>query len=287
MDHDATDPNREPRPARSWAHVLSWPMLLALAWLLYELTAQPALAVAAVCVKFGWEDFCTAFWLWWKDPNRGRANACFWLYFAAGLWLAAIAATAMLFGFAFLTGVRQQAGPAPGVVPVGNGPPPHVIAALLTALIGFGFSTLLTCLALVLAWCFRVKLWLDGAVHRARRAGRWPPTNAPPGRANKFGCLLGTALVLTALPAIFLAVGVILALNPPQPGAAGGGMPGWMPVLILALLIGIPALALGLRDFLSRRVMAKSAAECWGPDAVAPADGWAEAESQKTPLWQQ
>ena len=75
-----------------------WALLLIVAWLVFELTAQPALAVAAVCVKFGWEDFRTARWLRRSDPDRLRGRACFWLYVASGLWKTAITGTVQASG---------------------------------------------------------------------------------------------------------------------------------------------------------------------------------------------
>jgi len=64
--------------------------LLALCWVVYELTRQPALGAVAVCLKFGWEDFSAARWLWRRDPDRARGRCCSWLYFAWGLWKTAI-----------------------------------------------------------------------------------------------------------------------------------------------------------------------------------------------------
>src|SRR5262245_45921808 len=75
--------------------------LLALAWLVYEATAQPALGAVLACLKFGWDDWRTSIWLWRTDPNRGRARACLWAYFAAGLWRAAIVGTIFMFALGF------------------------------------------------------------------------------------------------------------------------------------------------------------------------------------------
>src|SRR4051794_36905981 len=97
---DETVPDERPAPA--WRPTPPLPLLLVVGWVLYELTAQPALGVAAICLKFGWEDFPPAFWLRRNDPQRTRADACFWLYIASGVWKAAITASVMIFAFAFL-----------------------------------------------------------------------------------------------------------------------------------------------------------------------------------------
>src|SRR5205807_7892047 len=108
----------ERRPARRWHGAFTWTGLLVVGWMLYELTAQPALGAVAVCLKFGWEDFRTARWLRRRDPERRRGRACFWLY--AGNGLLKTAGVAFVMTFAMVTvamGVdarkRGQAGRLP------------------------------------------------------------------------------------------------------------------------------------------------------------------------------
>jgi hypothetical protein len=261
----------EERPRRRWPSALTWPVLLALGWiLLYELPNHPGIGIAAICVKFGWEDFHTGFWLWRTDYHRGRGSACFWLYLAAGLWNAAIAATIMIFAFAFLAGLRQ---PAPRVPGQPNGPPPHVIGALLMAFIGFGLSALSTGLAIVLALGHRLKLWIDSGVNQARRDNLWPPPDLPRGRRNRVGWLMGTALILTVVPAVI----ILLLILSVHPGMQRGPNQSWLPILLTMSLIGVPIFVLVLRDLLHRRVVAGSPSECWGTDAFDPHAGWADA----------
>ena len=71
---------------RPWQRHLTLPGLLALGWLIFEATSQPALAVVVVCVKFGWNDLLTAYWLRVRDPEPGRGRACFWLYLTGAFW---------------------------------------------------------------------------------------------------------------------------------------------------------------------------------------------------------
>src|SRR5947209_18895965 len=82
LEHPTAD---EERPGRGWHGPFTWTGLLAVGWVLYELTAQPAVGAVAVCLKFGWEDFRTALWLRRRDPDRRRGRACFWLYAGNGL----------------------------------------------------------------------------------------------------------------------------------------------------------------------------------------------------------
>src|SRR5262245_19924297 len=97
----------EVRPARRWLRPFTWTGLLAIGWILYELTAQPALGAIAVCLKCGWEDFRTALWLQRRDPDRRRGSACFWLYAANGL--CKTAAVAFIMSMA-VVGVAQEKG---------------------------------------------------------------------------------------------------------------------------------------------------------------------------------
>jgi hypothetical protein len=61
--------------------------------LLYECTAQPGLAAAVACAKFGWADLRSVLWLRRVDPDRRRGATCFWGYLTFGLWKVAVAST--------------------------------------------------------------------------------------------------------------------------------------------------------------------------------------------------
>jgi hypothetical protein len=253
-DHLDND-DRPPRPSRSH---LTLPMLLLIGWLLYELTAQPALGVAAVCLKFGWEDFRTAWWLRRRDPIRGRGWACFWLYTASGLWKSAITASIMIFAFAFLKGMQAKPGQRQQLGDL----PPQIIGAFLTAFGSYLLSALATCLAVLLSLWSRVKLWLDGGVHRARRNDLWPPPDYADLRTNQAGRVVLTALILTLFTGgIATLVGVALRVGGQRPNAVG-----LLVVMgtLLLLMFGGLVLVLAGRDLLVRRVFAATPSECWG-----------------------
>jgi hypothetical protein len=230
-------------PGRNrWRLPFTWLGLLALAWFVYELTQNPALGAVIVCLKFGWEDFRAARWLWANDHSPWRRRATFWLYLAWGLWKTAIVAFLMSVGFACV--------PHKGVAQ----PPPNTLLAFfgtfLTTLVSFALSMLMTALAVVCAWLGGVRLWLDSAVHRARRVDCWPPTPLCEGRPNRLGHLLLTGLGVLA----FLIIIVVLI------GAAGGQF-GFL--FCFALSISAPVLVLVIRDRISCRVWAETPQECW------------------------
>jgi hypothetical protein len=251
----------EEAPRRRWRLPFTWLGLLALAWIVYEVTHNPALGAVAVCLKFGWEDFRAARWLRRTDPDRRRGAACSWLYFGWGRWKTAAVAFLMSVGFA-VVGHRIWAAPG-GVAALWA-----FLGTFLTTLVGLGLSTLATLRAVELAWRGGVRLWLGRPAHRARRGDHWPPTPLCEGYPNRLGYLLGTTVaVLLVGVSIFL---VVLT--------AAGGLPA-LGLVTAAFLLASPLLLLLLRDALQSRVGARTPAECWGwggPPAETPGDPWAD-----------
>jgi hypothetical protein len=242
-------------PPKPWLSPLVWSALGLLAFIVYEATMQPALASAMLCVKFGWEDFRTAFWLKRKDPYRPRGKACRALYLASGLWRVSISATALFFVF-----IAIEAKPAPRPQ---AGQPNAAGAALvpfLTAFFGYCLLALTTCRALGLALYHGIKFWLDPAVHRARRQQIWPPSLVCKEKLNRINGLLLVAMFVIFFPLVLLAIiaGAIIAnaiLGPIQFVVGIGGLS--------AGTFGIPIAMLALKDFICRRIVARTPDECW------------------------
>lgn len=226
---------------RRWRMPFSWLGLFMIAFVVYELTHSPALGAVFVCLKFGWEDLRTARWIWRNDPDRWRRRSTFWLYTSWGLWKTALVAFAMSIAFAMI---------APRNMPQGGGPVVAFIGTFLTTLACFALSTLTTFLAIVCAWIGGVRLWLDSAVHRARRLDLWPPGPLCLGRENRLGQLLLTGMML-----VFL-VGVMVTLMLVQVIPGGG----FVAILLSAIS---PVLILLAREFLARRIWADNPYECW------------------------
>src|SRR5262245_2789700 len=144
MAGESLDYERPQETATRWAVGLS--LLIILGWVLFELTAQVPLALAVVCLKFGWEDFRTAVWLRKEDPCRARGWAEFWLFVSSGLWKTALVGYALLFCYCVVWAitdlVRGQA--------VGNMPLSELVVAGLTFLAASGVAVLTTWLAAVI-----------------------------------------------------------------------------------------------------------------------------------------
>ena len=91
----------ENSPKRSHSRFI-WLILIGLGFLVYELTAQPALGVSLASIKFGWNDLLSARWFRRTDPDRRRGRTYFWLYLASSFWKIAITATILMFATVFV-----------------------------------------------------------------------------------------------------------------------------------------------------------------------------------------
>lgn len=222
--HEATEA-ASPSLVRALWDSLSWGALLALGWLIYEVTARPVFGIAVVCLKFGWEDFRTARWLLQTDPWRGRGRTCFLLYTATGLWKAT--AAAFVFTGSLLAVSAMLGGRLPRVL-VGLG---------LTAAIGITLLAIIPLLGALCARHYGVKVWIDATVHVSRRHQVWPPVATG---VNTFISLLFPALLLPILATAVIA----FPLGP------------WV---VVASIVGE---ALGVW-IVFRKVAARRPDECW------------------------
>jgi hypothetical protein len=241
------------RQPRRWRFPFGWVGLVALACILYELTQSVAVGSALVCLKFGWEDFLAARWLWLRDPLLWRRRATFWLYLAWGLWKTAVVAFLMSVAFALVTPRAAGAGLPEALL--------AFAATFLLTLIALGLSILMTALAVVCAWWGGFRLWLDWAVHRARRHDDWPPTPWCRGNTNRLGHLLLTSLGVVAIVLLM----VILTTFTPA-GLVS-------PVIGFALAISAPVVLVLFREMIYRHVWAERPEECWS-ETPAETEDW-------------
>jgi hypothetical protein len=244
--------------------LLSWPSLLLLGWLVYELSGQAPLTVAPWCLKFAWADLATAFWLRRKDPRPRRGLAYFWLFLAWGLWKAATLGLVVL----TVVGVVQAVLEA-GAGPPQPGVPAELVEGLVIAYLGFGACCVATAFALRLAHRGGFRVWVDSAWHRARREDRWP-VPAAACRRNVAGRLVLTALLvfsvgLLLLPLVLAGLLFLLQEFPPNQGVT------WPYVvfgLVLFALVGVPAIkgSVLLYNWAMNHLVADCPEEGWDPD---------------------
>ena len=257
QDHYITD--AEPAPPRRWHGALAWPVFLAIAFVIYELTNQPALAVVFLCFKFGWEDFRTAAWLGRHDPDRRRGLACFFLYVSSGLWKMAITATLMIFGYVLVIIVHRAV--------VGGGMKREIgqqlAGAILTTLASIVLSTAGVWVAVLHALANGRKLWLSGAIHQARRQRAWPPLPELCGRRNNLDLLLWTTLVGVGGPGLIIGAAALTAATAGPIRQGPGNVLTFLAVLAGSFfLAGLFVRWLVVR-VVDRKVVARSATECW------------------------
>jgi hypothetical protein len=252
-----TDPDApDARPTRPrWRGPVVWGLVISIALVAYELTAQPALAVVTVSLKMGWERFATAVWLLRRDPNRPRGWACFWLYVGSGFWVAAVTGFALFLLIPFV--LPNQ--PAAGFV---NKPGDPVVSAFIGSAIAWvaGTSLAAVCFlyAAILAWRRGFRLWLHPDVGRAKDRGEWPPWY---GHENRAWFPVTVSVVF-----LFITVAVVLAVVACAVWAgAGWAVPqgpasGLVTLLVLATVL---LTAMKVIDVLRSRVYARWPSECW------------------------
>jgi hypothetical protein len=252
MDPSATDLEAD-TAVRNWMRGLAWPAFALIAWIVFKLTAEAALGVVVLCVKFGWNDLLTAIWLRCVDPCRHRANACGWFYVPSAILRVSFVAVLLMFAIAL-------------GAPAQMGAPIEFVTAAIEAFVGLGLLLVTTWFAFVVAWRHGVKVWVDSAIHQARRDRTWPPQHYC--RANSAGYLLIVAL---AIPASLLIVAFMLGVF--TLAEAFGGQNEFTALACTAAVFASVAFvafvvwSIGwLKDRASRIVVADVPDECWGDE---------------------
>ncbi len=258
IEHDAGE-----ALARRWREACTWTGLLATAFVVYELTRQPALGTAALCLKFAWDDFKTARWLRRVDPWRSRGRACWWLYVGGGFWR--MAGIALLTNLVTIVAILLLGPPGPGPA----GPAVRLmgsfLAAAATALIGYSLAGAAVAVAVMIARKHRIKLWLNGSVRSARRWGIWPPpANNRPRRNWLVIVLLSSAFPLEAVLVICECI-LLYYWRVPFPEAITACTAGLLLAIFAAACIEI-----------GRRHAALFPSYCWPPEQLGE---WREAQA--------
>lgn len=226
-----------------WTDGLPWAVFLAIAWLVFELTADPALTAGVFCLKFAWKDSTVALWLWRRDRRKARGRSCLLFYLAFAGWKAMMAGILVAILIQF---IDVAAG---GPQRPGN----ELIVAMSVAASGFSACCLVGILGMIVAWRGRVRVWLDSDVYWSYRDDMWPPTTC---RVNH----IGRVLIVTQLVAlIFGTVGLMLMMMPVF-NLAGGGAAGWF-MLVGIIVVGV--LVLWLPERIAARIGARFPHECW------------------------
>jgi len=227
-----------------------WWLAILLGWVVFELTAQPILGAFVTCLKFGQDEVITGFWLLKRDPFAGRGKACFFLYFAYGLWKIALYSLAFLLGGSVLIAILTKA------INGQNNPPPNFQAILLgtslSMMVGFLMAIIFSLIGLVLALKYKVKIWLGVAPTLARKHKYWPPFQ---GGKNRAPAVLATSFSLLVAFLSVLLGGIFFSQFFDNENARGGV------ITCLPCFTGVPSFFLIFN--LSPRFVATSPLDCW------------------------
>ncbi len=219
------------------------------------MTSQISVGVITFCLKFGNEDFKTAWWLRKNDPDRRRGRACFLLYTAWGLFHTAFAAFIVMgplvVGWSF--GAAQKEKP-PWLNDLGY----QLALGYLTLCASFIFACLITYAAFAFASWNQHKLWLHKGVFRARKNNHWPPPKEPGIKTNKARGLISIGLILFFWA---LAVPVVLWIDNQKNEFDATGITILCILLGSVFLFGTGILMLARYFY---RFLADSPQDCWG-----------------------
>ena len=238
----------------SWSELLFgrsntvWFLVVAIGFLLFELTAQPALVAVAVCSKFGIADFLNGWWLRRTDPIRARGKSCFWFCWSQGLWKTTFVALIAMVMFVLFTGLLNQGGGGNGAK--GAGPPDAFFGMAITFLVALILASLTTVIGVLIARIGGMLIWIDGNLTHCRRGKIFPPEE---GATNRVGYLLAGALILPVV--LFLVMTLVVANR--RPGAVKNAVG-----LLIGLLL-LPATIFGGGLLLAKGVGASTFDECW------------------------
>jgi len=223
-----------------------WFLLMAIGFGLFELTAQPALVVVAICTKFGIADVRNAYWLRRRDPARVRGKVLFWFSLSRGLWKTTLVAFLTMVGFVFLALIFQQRQlVAPG----------HVVGSGATFLFAFILASLTTLTGVILARVGGVRVWVDAGLTEARQDKEFPP---PEAGFNRVSLILASSLILPVLAFLVLLAGIAQA-NPAAIRNAIG--------FLLGMFV-LPVVIIAVGSALAKSVVAREWEDCWAWEPV-------------------
>lgn len=239
--HDDLFQIEEPVHRRSWFPVgdaVSWLFPL-LGLLVFEWFADPCLGVVIACLKFGYSDLKTGWWLN-GDPCGFRGTAISLCYYTRGLYV--VAASAMLIVFVVIV-----------CEPLFKQNPLANLNSLLAGLVmwfsGLFLGTACGGVALHYTWQHKIRVWMDPTIHQARREKRW--TFVCSGHHNQFRwlCLAVMTVILSGMSVVV--IGATAARD-------------WEGLLCGSMVLGIPAWWCLSGVWRCWPLAATSPEECWG-----------------------
>ncbi|MEW4567225.1 hypothetical protein AB1L88_05100 [Tautonia sp. JC769] len=232
-DGDASRPRR-------W---LLWSASVSVAWLVFELTANPALAVGVGSLKPTLSAIGAAGRGARHESNRARRIAEALFQIAWGIWQSTAIALGLMVGIAFGASLLETfvGVPAPREAPV------EFMTAGLIMLSGAGSATLVTMAAIVVARRGRVQVWV--------------------GRSRNRVPLIAMLGLLVGIFTVSVAVCWLPLVSPPD---AAWWIPSILAVEVLYFCVVLPIIVLWGRDAMVIRITARRPGEMSGVDLRDP-----------------
>lgn len=223
-----------------------------LGFAVFESFANPGISVAVACLKFGYADFRTAWWLRSdRLPGRGKVHAP--LYCARGCFVSALCSIAG----AILIGLFERA-------IIKNNPfgvfESLFLSTLLVAVLGFFVGTVAAGVGYARMLESRSLVWMDSTIHQARREKRW--ISVCHGHRNHFLRFCVGTMTLCSIWLFGAAVMGVTVFNDPQQA----NKPLWarvLPCLFVFLIAGSPAAAVLAAGWKAMRHAAPNAEMVW------------------------
>ena len=222
---------------RQW-HIPWW-LLLAVAIVVTEMTAHPAIGVAVFCLKFGLNDWRTAAWLCRVDPQPRRSHTIWWFLVGSGflkIFLMSSIAFPVLAGW--WKAIAKQNVTA------------EVKVAMTIGLCGIFFSFVVNHIGMYLASRRRVRIWLNRQLHQFRDNNAWPVRMSGTNRLRDL--LNGSAL--PAILAFVMGIAFLIVF---------GIQKLFQPAITSGIVAAVAGLILLGHRLSVKRIVARSSMECW------------------------
>jgi hypothetical protein len=242
-DRARTGWHEEFAPTNTRANRLAWLLVLGVGFLVFELTADPALGMLLGCFKFGWDELRLSRRMRRLDPNRVRGRVCARFYQAYALWKVSLVALGAMFVVIMIHATLVE-NLQPAGQPKPDAPPREFITACLIWIGGFAIAGGASMIAVVSALRNKVRVWVG------RDRNRLKPV------------LLSVVLFWGTPLLLGLGVPLIFLLRPWNEMAAVLGF-------MILMMVLYPVVVLVTLERLDARIGARSPSECW-PEMMLP-----------------
>lgn len=234
-----------------WRFFSQWPTIISVSIVVLVLTLNPLLTGILPYLRAGWPALRTAFWLKKSDPWKARGTVGFLFHLCLALFRAGICAFICVLSTAFFSSMIQKEAHLT-----------TLMIAILTILLGCFMSSIIGWIGIVIALRNRVRIFVMSNLHSICRGDFTVAKTLGTGRnGTNPGNYVIAVVTSSSLFAIWF-VAMLISVPPQVNGENKTAL-----FILLCLLPVLVITCVILVDFLSKRIMAKSPAECWGVEA--------------------